>query len=422
MKHKTMQYLLCILPLATLTATAQRKLEQEVVETEKAIYFPSRQKTSGDIEKQIQNLQFSQAEEELKKDIMQAKRKKRDTATLESQLERCNRGLQMLRGTDKVTIVDSVVVDKRNFLNAYQLHADLGKVRLSKDGRTTEYETQRGNTVYKSELQDGKLQLFEYNIVEGKLTTKNAIMGLDVEGDLNYPFLMSDGLTFYFAARSASGLGNYDIYVTRYDYDTDKYYKADNLGFPYNSYANDYLMVIDEENHIGWFASDRYQPNNKVCVYTFVPNTSRHPFDYENEDENTIINAASLHSIKATWNKDNEQARIRARQTLAFLKTSISQTKPYDFTLVINDAFTYHYYNDFRSAEAQKQCRDWMQKSSELNKANQQLETLRAQYPVANEAKRKNMKQQIADLEKQTERLAAQVHDAEKRTRNLELK
>ena len=217
-------------------------------------------------------------------------------------------------------------------------------------------------------------------------------------------------------------MGNYDLYVTRYDYDEDKFYKAENLGFPYNSYANDYLMVIDEENKIGWFASDRYQPDDKVCIYTFIPNTSRHPYDYENDELDVITAAASLRSFKSTWDKSNEQARIAAKQRLTFMTDKINSGAPYDFTLVINDNFTYHYYKEFRSTEAKKQCRDWIQKVNTLEKVNQQLESLRKQYATSNATQKNTMRQQILNLETQIEKLITEVHEAEKKTRNLELK
>ena len=33
---------------------------------------------------------------------------------------------------------------------------------------------------------------------------------------------------------------------------------------PFNSPYNDYMYVIDEYNNLGWFASDRFQPEGKV--------------------------------------------------------------------------------------------------------------------------------------------------------------
>ena len=50
------------------------------------------------------------------------------------------------------------------------------------------------------------------------------------------------------------------------------FYIPDNYGLPYNSTANDYFLAIDERNNLGWLISDRYQPEDKVCIYIFVPN------------------------------------------------------------------------------------------------------------------------------------------------------
>ena len=222
----------------------------------------------------IDNMKYKEAGDKLKKNITQAKRRRKDTSVMDAQLERCNRGVQALRGTDHVVVVDSVVVDKQTFLKAYNISDEMGKVAMTNKGRTTEFTTQLGNKVYASEPDKESLQLYTYYLENARRTEKKLVEGLDVDGDINYPFLMSDGSTLYFAARSSEGLGNYDLYITRYDYDEDKYYRAESLGFPYNSYANDYMMVVDEERHIGWFASDRYQPEGKVCIYVFVPSMS----------------------------------------------------------------------------------------------------------------------------------------------------
>ena len=99
------------------------------------------------------------------------------------------------------------------------------------------------------------------------------------EDNLNYPFMLSDGQTLYFAAKNEESLGGYDIYMTRYDNDERKYLAPENLGMPFNSPANDYLLVIDEFNNLGGFASDRNQPADSVCLYTFIPNESRRTYE-----------------------------------------------------------------------------------------------------------------------------------------------
>ena len=378
--------------------------------------YPVMEVSTDEIDIMIDNMKYKEAGDKLKKNITQAKRRRKDTSVMDAQLERCNRGVQALRGTDHVVLVDSVVVDKQTFLKAYNISDEMGKVAMTNKGRTTEFTTQLGNKVYASEPDKESLQLYTYYLENGRRTEKKLVEGLDVDGDINYPFLMSDGSTLYFAARSSEGLGNYDLYITRYDYDEDKYYRAESLGFPYNSYANDYMMVVDEERHIGWFASDRYQPEGKVCIYTFIPNSSRHPYDYENDPLAEIITAAKLRPIKATWTKENEAARQQALMTLKKASQSDKQQTNYEFTLVINDQKTYHFYRDFRSPQAKLQCKEWMDKSAQLKEVGKKLQTQRDSY-----RKSKGNKEQLLKLEQQYERLLQETAEAEKLTRNLEL-
>lgn len=380
--------------------------------------YPTIQLPTDEYDIMISEMKFTETSDKLKKAITQAKRRRKDVSVMESQLERSNRGMQALRGTDRLLVIDTVVVDKKSFLQAYNITDDLGKVTMSEDGTYTEFLTQRGNILYSVDNVNGRLQLCTYYMENGKRTEKSLVEGLGVSGDMNYPFLMPDGSTLYFAARAFDGLGNYDLYVTRYDYEDNRYYKAESLGFPYNSYANDYMMVINEEKNLGWFASDRYQPADKVCIYIFIPNSSRHPYDYENEDKNKVITAAKLRPITGTWTKANSAERQQALQTLDNMKKSSRKQRAYDFTLVINDQKTYHYYSDFRSAAARKQCELWQNKLAQLEDLSKNLEKQRATYHRNHNA---YVKSQVLQLEQQYEQLLHETSEAEKQTRKLEL-
>lgn len=91
----------------------------------------------------------------------------------------------------------------------------------------------------------------------------------------NYPYVLTDGATIYYAADGENSIGGYDIFVTRYNTNTNTYLTPENVGMPFNSPYNDYMFAIDEFNNLGWFASDRYQPEGKVCIYVFIPNSSK---------------------------------------------------------------------------------------------------------------------------------------------------
>lgn len=373
---------------------------------------------SSEIGMLIQNARYTDALTRIDKEIKLAKRKRKSTDLLEMQMAEAEKGLAYLKGTDNVLIVDSMVVDKSSFLKAYKLNEELGSLIMEAANGTVRFTTQRGNRVFRSEKnQKGNLELVSYYQEQGTLSNRQVLKGLSVDGDLNYPFLMSDGITFYFAARSEEGLGNYDIYATRYDADSERFYKAENMGFPYNSYANDYMMVVDEENEIGWFASDRYQPKGKVCIYTFVPNSSRHAIDFESTNEQDIIVAATLSSLKTLWNKDNEKERMKAKERVSALSTNGEAKKKDEFELVINDKTTYHFFSQFKNSEARETCQRWIGKKTELSDTEKLLDSLRDKYAKGN----KDVSKQILELEKSLLSLYEEIHTLEKEIRRLEL-
>lgn len=372
--------------------------------------------SNEELSNEVMQLNFGKADATAKKLITAAKRKRQSTAVFDQIVNICHKGESGLRGVDRVVIVDSVVVDKKDFLKAYPLSADMGNLSLSKKGDIVQYQTQLNGLVLRPEGTDSTdLQIVRHYLENDQLTEGEAIEGLGIEGDINYPFLMPDGQTFYFAARCDDGYGNYDLYATRYDSDSKRFYQAENMGFPYNSYANDYMLVIDEAARLGWFASDRYQPNGKVCIYTFIPNESRQTIDYETADLNELCAAASLRSISAIPMTDEEkQARIDALQRKRQLTATASATRYKDFEFVLNDARTCYTLDDFISNDAKKLCREWLQKSKNLTALNGQLQQLRENVSTSN-------RQTILNLETRIMELQTEVHTLEKQIRTLEL-
>jgi hypothetical protein len=183
------------------------------------------------------------------------------------------------------------------------------------------------------------------------------------------------------------------------------------------------MMVIDEALGVGWFASDRYQPEDKVCVYTFVPNDSRNPLDYENEDNLFVRQKAMLCPIAVTWTPENEQVRIRARQRLSLmLNNGIGESAKSDFTLVINDYYTYTSFDDFKSKDAVELCREWLRMKERLQAVATELDSQRTKYHSASRSQKQNMRKEVMALEQEYEKLVIEVSEAEKNVRNAEIR
>lgn len=397
---------------AALTAHAQN---DSIVPSEAQSYpFLSPISSNEELSADMMRLNFSKATAAAKKLIATAKRRRQSTTDYDRVVGMSQRGESGLRGVDRVTIVDSVVVDKKDFLKAYPISADLGTLTLSEQGDIVQYQTQLNGMVLRPEGTDStELQMTRYYLEGERLSEGETVEGLGIEGDINYPFLMPDGQTFYFAARSDEGHGNYDLYVTRYDSDSKRFYQADNMGFPYNSYANDYMLVIDETANLGWFASDRYQHQGKVCIYTFIPNESRQTIDYETTDLAEVIAAASLRSIATMPLTDEQkQAKTAAQRRMKQLHSTAAATRQKDFEFVVNDLKTCYTLSDFISPTGKKKAEDWLQKSKNLSALHEQLQQMRDTSPSA--------RQQILNLEARIMELQAEVHTLEKDIRKAE--
>ena len=82
-----------------------------------------------------------------------------------------------------------------------------------------------------------------------------------------YPIVSEDGKRMYFASEGLYGVGGYDLYVSEWDEDVKDWSVPKNMGFPYSSPANDFLLVNSPDGKYTLFASDRECTGDSVWVY-----------------------------------------------------------------------------------------------------------------------------------------------------------
>ena len=342
-------------------------------------------------------------------------------------VERAKHEFKFYKRVEKVVYVDSVVVAKEDFLTAYILGSECGDIDATQNmlggnvsGESTAYRTEMRDKIYYSDIDaSGCMRLYMSYKMLDSWSKPIALNGLP-EGDSNYPFLLSDGVTIYFANNNPNGLGGYDLYVTRYNSETDRYLMAENLGMPFNSAANDYMMAIDEVNNLGWFATDRNQPEGMVCIYTFIPSETKQYYNYKEDSFEEIRNAAQILSIAAT--QTDEKAIQKAQQTLFRLGLEAqTQEKKNDFTFIIDDFTDYHSLDDFKCAEARQLYTDWVAKRASLNELGQELDEKRERYLHSSSNERNKMTPELLQMEKEFEKLEIEVKDMPMEIRNLEI-
>lgn len=333
--------------------------------------------------------------------------------------------------TQQILIIDSIVADKDQVLAQIHLSEDAGQLMTSKTftGKSVSgqaFVNEMGNKAYLSLPDDSlKQQLYTCDLLGGEWSQPEALQGLN-DGliETSYPYMLADGQTLYFAGQGEESIGGYDIFFTRYDANSGRFLKPENLGMPFNSEANDYLYVIDEYRQLGYFVTDRRQPEGKVCIYIFVPAESRQTYDAGVYSEQQIRDFAAITRIADTWTdkKAREAAMARLKAVNSAQKRVKTVAPDAQQCLVITDALTYSTASDFKSKEAASLYQQLVQVRQKLSQLESQTEQLRTLYHQAGKAERKSLQTEIVQAEGELKALYATEKRLEKQTRQAEIK
>jgi len=303
---------------------------------------------------------------------------------------------QMLVATQNIMFIDSMVVDKRHFISRIPLSADAGLLEQTDSlGQFTNELKDYRLTAY-FDKNDSCIHISQSDYIANQWTTPVRVGGIS-DFSANFPFLMPDGVTLYFGQQGEQSIGGYDIFVTRYDAESGSFLKAENIGMPFSSTANDYLYAIDEVNNLGYFVTDRRQPAGKVCIYVFVPNETRKNYQSEAYSDAQLRALADISCIADTWTDKTSRQQALAR--LNEVKSKTTQAK-------LN-----------------------MKQTSELDNLRHQASVLekalllaRNYYARASESERQTLSHEILKSEKELETLQLEIRRVEKETHNSQYK
>lgn len=373
---------------------------------------------------------FALAEEILQHQIADLTKKKQPTIHEEELLEMARKSQIRLHATEQVTFIDSLVLPKQQVLQQIKLSQECGAILSYDDFFKTKggndctlFRNELGNRIVYSEANEkGHLRLKDRSLIGGEWSMERQLAGFEEEEEdnLNFPFMLTDGITMYYAAECEESIGGYDIFMTRYDADNGQFLAPENIGMPFNSPANDYLLVIDEYQQLGWFVTDRNQPADTVCLYTFIPTETRRIYNENELGAKKLASFARISSIKDTW-KDMNAVNAAKKRLAEARQGKKNETKNRDFTFVINDYKTCYTISDFKDPLAQQKAKIWLETQKEYEAKSKELNSLRARYATMTEVQRVQIAPQIRLTESAFERLAADKLALEKEIRRIEL-
>lgn len=317
--------------------------------------------------------------------------------------DRLDRIKEMLDRVEKVVIIDSLEVDVENFFRYYNLAKVSGQfsdppVNVKKflnAEPTVMFETaDKRERFWSTENTDHNFELVSSSALYGDQWTDPVSIGshLNEGGDANYPFLMPDGVTMYFANDGENSIGGYDIFITRRD--GEEFLQPTNIGFPYNSPADDYLLAIDETTGIGWWATNRNSHPDSVTIYTFLPSEMR--INYDVDDPN-LASLARIDSYKQTWAGKDYTQQAQTSKTSAARDSHKAND---GFSLSIPGRGVYKSFNEFRSGRARNMMQQYISAQKQFEAFEQQLESMRRNYHAVSN---RDAVQKILTAEKELE-------------------
>ena len=312
-------------------------------------------------------------------------------------------GQAMLDRVEKIVVIDSMAVDRDEFFKFYHLSPESGTLN-STDVMPEDYEIAEPSEVYMP--QSGEFRIWSApdkdenyvlmgatRLIDGTWDTPHPLgNALDAGGDSNYPFMMPDGVTLYYANNGPESIGGYDIFISRKD--ENGFLQPQNIGMPYNSTYDDYLLAIDEVNGVGWWATDRNRLGDKITIYRFIPSDLRVNYPV---DTPGLAAHARIDSFRSSWPADADYTEMLLRIDSAEYVSGKSHPDFY-FALPGNRIITT--WDELRTPAARNAMEDYLDACRRLDRNLKELDSMRMRYAGGDRA----VAGRITSMEQEVER------------------
>ncbi len=348
---------------------------------------------------------------------------------------RISLGRSMLDRVENIEIIDSINVPADGFFEFVRLAGSAGSLvgmeEIEKivsredmaalgvnDIMQPGFVTERGDEMIwvGSDSAGNSVMIESYRLADGswdkpvKLFDYSGIFGNNVGSWVDYPFLLNDGVTLYFASDGDESLGQLDIFMTRRD--ENEFLQPSNIGMPYNSPFNDYLYAVDEETGAGWWVTDRNRVPDSVTIYTFIPKEIRENYPVDTPD---LASRARVSSIADTWQEGKDYDRLRRSIASVGERRTVRSAEEFDFQLP--DGRVLHRISDFHAPMARTAMKNYLKEKAHADSLRSRLAAMRADYARGDH----KQASEILRLEKSIEQLSVTLRSLANEVITLEM-
>ena len=202
---------------------------------------------------------------------------------LEMYIKMSQNGQSLMKNISDIIVVDkkSTSVDKFNY--SYDLKDIGGKILVTEEFQTKIDKKKNHKSIiyfppliqdilfyssYGEDADNGLDIYFKKRLSSGGWSSPKILPeNINSPYDEDFPFLNSEGTTFYFSSMGHNSMGGYDIFRCNYDATTNNFGPISNLDYKINSTDDDILYLVDRDNKNAIFSSKRSSKGGMIDVY-----------------------------------------------------------------------------------------------------------------------------------------------------------
>ena len=229
------------------------------------------------------NYLFQDALNQYKKYKSLANSKQAKSLNLEMYINMSENGQSLMKNLSDIVVIDKKTTSVDKFNYSYDLKDIGGRILVTEEFQTKIDKKKNHKSIiyfpplnqdilfYSSygEVGNNGLDIyFKKRLSEGGWSSPKILPeNINSPYDEDFPFLNSNGTTFYFSSMGHNSMGGYDIFRCNYDATTNDFGPISNLDYKINSTDDDILYLVDKNNKNAIFSSKRSSEGGMIDVY-----------------------------------------------------------------------------------------------------------------------------------------------------------
>ncbi len=202
---------------------------------------------------------------------------------LEMYIKMSQNGQSLMKNLSNIIVIDKKSTSVNKFNYSYDLKDIGGKILVTEEFQTKIDKKKNHKSIiyfpplnqdilfYSSygESGDNGLDIyFKKRLSSGGWSSPKILPeNINSPYDEDFPFLSSNGTTFYFSSMGHNSMGGYDIFRCNFNSSTNDFGPISNLDYKINSTDDDILYLVDKENKNAIFSSKRSSKAGMIDVY-----------------------------------------------------------------------------------------------------------------------------------------------------------